>query len=36
VFLEDFLEVCTNMCLRKLVVVAKDSKNIQPKNAELE
>lgn len=26
--LEDFLETCANVCLRKLLVVAKQSKNI--------
>jgi hypothetical protein len=34
-FLEDFLEICANICSRKLLVVAKESKNIQPENAQL-
>jgi hypothetical protein len=36
VFLDDFLEICANICLRKLLVVAKESENIWPGNAELE
>jgi hypothetical protein len=35
VFLEDFLEICANIYLRKLLVVAEESENIQPGNAEL-
>jgi hypothetical protein len=35
VFLEDFLEICANTCSRKLLVVAKESENIQLRNAEL-
>jgi hypothetical protein len=35
VFLEDFLEICTNICSRKLLVVANESKSIQLGNAEL-
>jgi hypothetical protein len=34
-FLEDFLEICAHICSRKLLVVAKESKNIQPENAQL-
>jgi hypothetical protein len=35
VFLENFLEVWTNICSRKLLVVAKKSENMQARNAEL-
>jgi hypothetical protein len=35
VFLENFLEVWTNICSRKLLVVAKESENMQAGNAEL-
>jgi hypothetical protein len=33
VFVEDFLQICANICSRKLLVVAKESKNVQPGNA---
>jgi hypothetical protein len=31
VFLEDILKIFTNICSRKLLVVAKESENIQPR-----
>jgi hypothetical protein len=34
-FPEDFLKTCVNICSRKLLVMAKESKHIQPGNAEL-
>jgi hypothetical protein len=36
VFLEDLLEICANICLRKLLMAAKESENIQPGNTQLE
>jgi hypothetical protein len=36
VFVKDFLEINANTCSRKLLVVAKESENIQPGGAELE
>jgi hypothetical protein len=34
-FLEDFLEICANIYSKKLLVVAKESENIQPGDAKL-
>jgi hypothetical protein len=34
VFLEDFIKIWANICPRKLIMVANESKNIQPGNAE--
>jgi hypothetical protein len=34
-FGEEFLEICTNICLKKLLAVTKESENIQPGYAEL-
>jgi hypothetical protein len=36
VFVKDFLEINANACSRKLLVVAKESENIQPGDTELE
>jgi hypothetical protein len=36
VFVKDFLKINANTCSRKLLVVAKESENIQPGDAELE
>jgi hypothetical protein len=35
VFLKEFLEICVNTCSRKLLAVAKESKDNLPENAEL-
>jgi hypothetical protein len=35
VFMEHFLQISTNVCSKKLLVLGKESKNIQPGNAEL-
>jgi hypothetical protein len=36
VFLGEFLEICVNKFSRKLLLVAKESENIRPGNAELQ